>query len=152
MLLARLWRHCGKHNPSAWRKLRLGSMDLRCSALCIVWETQAQFLLPVPARNLQRLLGNSLGRRALSREGESKMTVAANYYPPDRGCRVSSTCLNCPLSACRYEDTKPYQAWLKEQGLPYMVMSNVEVEAEAVRLGVTTRTIWRRLRTAREAQ
>ena len=38
-------------------------------------------------------------------------------YPTgmDDGCEVCLKCLDCPLSACKYDDPRPYLAWKGQQ-------------------------------------
>ena len=36
-------------------------------------------------------------------------------YVMDTGCQVASSCLRCPLPACRYDDGTWYKNWKREQ-------------------------------------
>lgn len=73
------------------------------------------------------------------------MSVSGSYYSPDRGCQVSARCVNCPLSACKLDNPGPFRVWLQMKGRPNLVPNIRAAEREAERLGVTVRTVYRRL-------
>lgn len=69
-------------------------------------------------------------------------------WPADTGCDVSSSCLRCPLAACKHDDPAAYLRWknrakydqvrqLKGQGLRNGVIAS--------QLGIVRRTVQRRL-------
>jgi len=70
----------------------------------------------------------------------------------DDGCDVCPKCLECPLSACKYDDPRPYRVWLLKRRVT-TVMAHArngdKPAVIAVALGVGERTIRRVLRTAR---
>ena len=77
------------------------------------------------------------------------------YHYEDTGCEVSSSCLDCPLPRCKYDDPVWYQrnrrlardfkVWADIQ------RENLTVEAAAERFSVTARTIFRIIQRCREA-
>jgi hypothetical protein len=79
----------------------------------------------------------------------------------DRGCSeqgilISTSCLACPLSVCKYDDHEVVVQWL--QGRRALTTESKEfyngntqrVKELAVEKGVSERTIWRRLALGRE--
>jgi hypothetical protein len=78
------------------------------------------------------------------------------FYPyEDTGCEVASSCLNCPLPQCKYDDPGWYQKnrrLAKDLNI-FTVMQSEEltVEEAAERFLVTVRTIFRIMRRCREA-
>lgn len=78
------------------------------------------------------------------------------FYPyEDTGCEVSSSCLNCPLPQCKYDDPIWYQKnrRLAKDLKVYTTMQieQLTVEEAAERFSVTVRTIFRIMRRCREA-
>lgn len=78
------------------------------------------------------------------------MTVAIEKeWPQESNCIVSPRCIHCPLSACRFDDVRPFQAWLAQRGMPRTIIGDAEADLEAARLGITKRSVYRRLAKAR---
>ena len=73
------------------------------------------------------------------------------HYPyKDDGCGVSSSCLNCPLPQCKYDDPAGYYQGLR-QDRDSRVMEAWQRERPAVpelaqRFGLSQRTVYRILR------
>ena len=69
----------------------------------------------------------------------------------DSGCEVSSSCLNCPLPKCKYDDPTWYQTY-RRQGRDLQVVAAYRearsVFQVAARLNVSPRTVHRALRRA----
>ena len=77
------------------------------------------------------------------------------YHYEDTGCEVSSSCLVCPLSRCRYDDPVWYQR-LRRTAKDMKVWRTVEsegltAEEAATKFSVTERTIFRMISRCREA-
>ncbi len=77
------------------------------------------------------------------------------YHYEDTGCEVSSSCLDCPLSRCKYDDPVWYQR-NRRLARDFKVWTAIErenltVEAAAERFSVTARTIFRIIQRCREA-
>ena len=77
------------------------------------------------------------------------------YHYEDTGCEVSSSCLVCPLSRCRYDDPVWYQR-LRRTAKDMKVWRTVEsegltAEEAAERFSVTERTIFRMISRCKEA-
>ena len=77
------------------------------------------------------------------------------YAYEDTGCEVASSCLNCPLPQCKYDDPVWYQMnrrLAKDlRVFTTMQMEQLTVEETAQRFSVTVRTIFRIMRRCREA-
>ena len=77
------------------------------------------------------------------------------FHYEDTGCEASSSCLDCPLPQCRYDDPIWYQRnrrLAKDfRVLATMQAENLSVEAAAERFDVTARTIFRILRRCKNA-
>ena len=73
----------------------------------------------------------------------------------DTGCDVSSSCLNCPLLQCKYDDPTWFQRHRRiARDLKVrltMQSESLTVEEAAERFSVTVRTIFRIMRRCREA-
>ena len=77
------------------------------------------------------------------------------YHYEDTGCEVSTSCLNCPLPQCKYDDTawfqlnrrlaRDFKIWSAMQ------QDDLTVEQAADRFSVTVRTIFRIMRRCRDA-
>ncbi len=86
----------------------------------------------------------------------SNVDAVPEFYPyEDTGCEVASSCLNCPLPQCKYDDPVWYQ---KNRRLAKdlrvfttMQMEQLTVEETAERFSVTVRTIFRIMRRCRES-
>ena len=69
----------------------------------------------------------------------------------DSGCEVSATCLDCPLSRCRFDDPTWYRYWRSRTRHLAMGQTlereELTVQSAASRFGVSTRTIHRVRRT-----
>ncbi len=77
------------------------------------------------------------------------------YHYEDTGCEVTSSCLVCPLSRCRYDDPAWYQR-LRRAAKDMRVWRAVEsegltAEEAAVKFSVTERTIFRMISRCKEA-
>ena len=78
------------------------------------------------------------------------------YHYEDSGCEVSSSCLNCPLPQCKYDDPTWFQRY-RRIARDLKVWSTMEsegltVEEAAERFSVTVRTVFRIMRRCREAE
>ena len=83
-------------------------------------------------------------------------SVSEYYHYEDTGCEISSSCLNCPLPQCKYDDPSWFQrhrriardmnVWstMRSEGL--------SVEEAAERFSVTVRTVFRIIRRCRDAE
>jgi len=112
--------------------------------------------LLTPRRHGVRLYGE----RGAIGEGcsvEPVLTHHADYYEgfyEDTGCEfkgvvIARRCVDCPLSECRFVDERP--AWefvhkVKASVKPGDMETTAWVEQEAMRLNVSERTIYRRLK------
>ena len=76
------------------------------------------------------------------------------YHYEDTGCEVSSSCLQCPLPKCKYDDPTWYQKNRRIAKdlkiLSAMKNENLTVEQTADKFSVTVRTIFRIMRRCRE--
>ena len=64
----------------------------------------------------------------------------------DRGCEVSPRCLECPLSACKYDDVGPHRSWLAKNrlfGVKAELAKGDLLKDIAERHGITERTLYR---------
>jgi hypothetical protein len=72
----------------------------------------------------------------------------------DRGCEVSSTCLDCPLPKCKYDDPTWYRAYLREGRDAELAGAchneGLSVFEVARRYRLSPRTVHRALHHARE--
>ena len=65
----------------------------------------------------------------------------------DTGCEVSSSCLECPLPACKLDDPAAYQAY--RRGLRDAAIANeieslgMSIEEASAKYHVTVRTVFR---------
>ena len=62
------------------------------------------------------------------------------------GCDVSPRCLECPLSACKWDDPKPYRLWRMEKTDSAILAAFQNTGSErtaADALGITERTVYR---------
>lgn len=77
------------------------------------------------------------------------------FHYEDTGCEVSSSCLDCPLPQCKYDDPIWYQRnrrLAKDlQVMAAMRLENLSVEAAAERFSVTVRTIFRIMQRCKNA-
>ena len=78
-----------------------------------------------------------------------------NYYK-DEGCKISPSCLTCPLPQCRYDDPISFQ---RERHLAkdFQVWNTIRSESlttdeAAERFSVTRRTIFRIIRRCQKAE
>ena len=81
--------------------------------------------------------------------------VPEYFHYEDTGCEVSSSCLNCPLPQCKYDDPGWFQrnrriardmkVWTT------MRSESLTVDEAAERFSVTVRTVFRIMRRCREA-
>ncbi|MFN3974630.1 MAG: Mor transcription activator family protein [Dehalococcoidia bacterium] len=87
------------------------------------------------------------------RRGLPLLDALPDYYPyKDEGCEVSSSCLNCPLPLCKYDDPQGYQRWLAQQReerdqriWETRQREGLTVPQLAQRFGVSQRTVFRAL-------
>ena len=83
-------------------------------------------------------------------------TFPENYHYDDTGCEVSSSCLNCPLPQCKYDNPSWFQKHRRiARDLKVwstMRSENLTVEEAAERFSVTVRTVFRIIRRCREAE
>ena len=81
----------------------------------------------------------------------------------DKGCRergvvISTSCLTCPLSVCKYDDHEVVVQWLQgrraltTESKEYHNGNTQRVKELAIEQGVSERTIWRRLALGRELE
>lgn len=72
----------------------------------------------------------------------------------DRGCEVSTTCLNCPLPRCKHDDPAWYRAFLREgrdlEMAGARAQEGLSVFEVARRYHLSPRTVHRALRRTRE--
>ena len=66
----------------------------------------------------------------------------------DIGCDINPVrlgCLSCPLPICKYDDPRAYRKWQATQQTKQAMMEteDLSVKEAALRLGVTTRTVFR---------
>ena len=85
-----------------------------------------------------------------------QVDAVPEFYPyEDTGCEVASSCLNCPLPQCRYDDPAWYQKnrRLAKDFKVFTAIKNeqLSVEEAADRFSVTIRTIFRIMQRCREA-
>ena len=77
------------------------------------------------------------------------------YHYEDTGCEMSRSCLNCPLSRCKYDDPEWYQRnrRLAKDFRVWAAMQQEQLTPEeaAQRFSVTVRTIWRIIQRCRKA-
>ncbi len=77
------------------------------------------------------------------------------FHYEDTGCEASSSCLNCPLPRCKYDDPVWFQRNQRLardlKVLTTMRLEDLTVEEAAERFSVTVRTIFRIMRRCREA-
>ena len=68
----------------------------------------------------------------------------------DEGCEFASSCLNCPLSKCIYDEPGGRQRWLKRQRDKQIVRlftaEGKEVKELALMFGISQRTVQRALK------
>ena len=92
--------------------------------------------------------------------GATATTAVADAVPEfvhyeDTGCEVSSSCLECPLPRCRYDDPAWYQQYkrLTRDFRVWNIMRSEGLTADqaAERFSVTVRTIFRIMQRCREA-
>ena len=77
------------------------------------------------------------------------------YHYEDTGCEVSRSCLDCPLSRCKYDDPLWYQR-NRRLAKDFRVWTAIQherltPEEASERFSVTVRTIWRIMQRCREA-
>ena len=74
------------------------------------------------------------------------MTVIPVYYQ-DQGCDVSPSCLDCPLSECKYDDPATYHREMREsrdrQVIEASLVQGKGTSQIARELGLSSRTISR---------
>ena len=84
---------------------------------------------------------------------------AATGNITDTGGDVSPLCQQCPLPCCRYDDPVGYALWRRQQrdavaaaamGQPTARQRGERIMQVALELGVTPRTVWRRMQRERE--
>ena len=67
-------------------------------------------------------------------------------WPLDTGCEVSDSCLRCPLSVCKHDDPKEFNAYL-ERERDHRIMGLLRLyqspQAVADVLGISIRSIER---------
>ncbi len=77
------------------------------------------------------------------------------FHYEDTGCEVSRSCLNCPLSRCKYDDPVWFQRHRRmAQDLKVwrtMQLEELTPDRAAERFSVTVRTIFRIMRRCRDA-
>lgn len=72
----------------------------------------------------------------------------------DDGCDISESCFDCPLPKCRYEEPGGLRAILNEQRDRQIIqlrMKGVPVDALADHFGISRRTVFRVIGSAKEA-
>jgi hypothetical protein len=78
------------------------------------------------------------------------------YHYEDTGCEISSSCLDCPLSRCKYDDPiwfQRHRRFARDLKVLTVIQSeDLTVEQAAERFSVTSRTIFRIIRRCREAE
>ena len=82
-------------------------------------------------------------------------TIPEFVHYEDTGCEVSSSCLECPLPQCRYDDPAWYQQYrrlTKDLRVWNTIRSEgLTADQAAERFSVTVRTIFRIMQRCREA-
>ncbi len=77
------------------------------------------------------------------------------YHYEDTGCEVSRSCLNCPLSRCKYDDPVWFQRHrrMARDLKVWQAIQREDLTADqaAERFSVTVRTIFRIMRRCRDA-
>lgn len=77
------------------------------------------------------------------------------YHYEDTGCEVSRSCLNCPLSRCKYDDPVWFQRHrrMARDLKVWQAIQRDDLTADqaADRFSVTVRTIFRIMRRCRDA-
>ena len=77
------------------------------------------------------------------------------YYYEDNGCEVASTCLECPLPRCKFDDMEwfaKYRRLAKDLKVAAIIRAEGMSIAEAAeRFSITPRTVFRVLSRSREA-
>ena len=77
------------------------------------------------------------------------------FHYEDTGCEAASSCLNCPLPRCKYDDPIWYQRnrrLAKDFQVVYTIQrERLSVEVAAERFSVTVRTIFRIMQRCRNA-
>jgi len=67
-------------------------------------------------------------------------------FPPDKGCEVSSKCIDCPLPYCKYDEPERYSKLLQVQRdgrIIASIMQDNAVKQVAKVEGITERTVYR---------
>ena len=71
----------------------------------------------------------------------------------DAGCELASSCLNCPLPGCVYDEPRGKQQWLKrrrdEEIKQLFTSEGKKIKELAVVFGVSQRTVQRALKRMR---
>ena len=73
------------------------------------------------------------------------------YVPPDKGCNIAPSCLNCPLPVCKYDLPESERQWTvraaKKESVRLEIMSmhsqGASTQAIATAVQLTTRTVRR---------
>ena len=92
--------------------------------------------------------GSSTKKILLKRKrSKSEEGFFTDDFYEDNGCEVSSKCLECPLTQCRYDDFETFEA-MKRFAKDYLIINymrryNLSVLKTAKKFGVTERTIFR---------
>ena len=77
------------------------------------------------------------------------------YHYEDTGCEIARSCLNCPLSRCKYDDPewfKRHRRMAKDLRVWNAIhLEGLSAEQAAERFSVTVRTIFRIVRRCRDA-
>ena len=79
-------------------------------------------------------------------------TLPENTRYRDDGCDISESCLTCPLPRCRYEEPGGLRALLNEtrdRQIIQLRLKGVPVEELAGRFGISRRTVFRVIGSAR---
>ncbi len=94
-------------------------------------------------------------KSAIKSPGKSIDAVPEFYHYEDTGCEVSRSCLNCPLSRCKYDDPVWFQRHRRmARDLKVwrtMQLEELTADQAADRFSVTVRTIFRIMRRCRDA-
>ena len=80
----------------------------------------------------------------LPRARRDALPEHVNFH--DDGCEVAPHCLECPLSACRYElhnGLNSIRAGLRREEIPRLKGMGVGPDAIALRLGISKRSVFR---------
>ena len=87
--------------------------------------------------------------------GQYQTDEPAFYYYEDNGCEVASTCLDCPLPRCKFDDMEwfsKYRRLARDLRIASIIREEgLSITQAAERFSVTPRTVFRVLSRSREA-